>query len=66
MDSGGDVPREWMETYDIRIIPINVHMGDKVFLEDVNLSVDDFYRWVEETGEIPKSSQPSPEQFKEI
>ncbi|MFO7944601.1 MAG: DegV family protein [Anaerolineales bacterium] len=66
MDSGGDVPVEWMDTYEIHIIPVNVHMGDKVFLEDVNLSVDDFYRWVEETGEIPKSSQPSPEQFKKI
>jgi len=62
MDSAGDLPVEWIEEYDIDIIPINVHMGDKVFLEDVNLSTDQFYSWVKKTGKIPKTAQPSPQQ----
>ncbi len=63
MDSGGDLPPEWIEKYDIDIIPINVHFGEKMYLEDVDMSIDDFYAWVEESGTIPKSSQPTPQQF---
>lgn len=66
MDSGGDLPADWIEEYEIDIIPINVHMGDKMYLEDVTLTIDEFYGWIEETGMIPKSSQPTPEQYKEL
>jgi DegV family protein with EDD domain len=62
MDSGGDLPADWIEKYQIDIIPINVHMGEKVYLENVDLSADQFYSWVKETGMIPKTSQPSPQQ----
>ncbi len=62
MDSAGDLPEEWINKYDIDIIPINVHMGDQVFLEDVDLSIDQFYSWVEQTGKVPQTSQPSPQQ----
>ena len=60
MDSAGDLPVEWIKEYQIDIIPINVHLDDKVFLEDVDLSIDQFYSWVKKTGRVPKSSQPSP------
>jgi DegV family protein with EDD domain len=62
MDSAGDLPEQWINKYDIDVIPINVHMGDQVFLEDVDLSIDQFYGWVEESGKIPQTSQPSPQQ----
>jgi DegV family protein with EDD domain len=63
IDSAGDLPLEWIKKYEIDVIPINVHMGEKVYLENVDLSIADFYKWVEDTGEIPKTSQPSPQQF---
>ena len=63
MDSAGDLPEEWITEYQIEIIPINVHMGDKVFLENVDLSINQFYSWVKETGKIPKTSQPTPQQY---
>lgn len=66
MDSGGDLPPEWIEEYEIDIIPINVHMGKETFLEGLNLTPDFFYRWIEETGLIPKSSQPTPGQYKKL
>ena len=66
MDSGGDIPPEWIEKYDIDVIPINVHFGEKMYLEGVDMSIDDFYAWVEESGTIPKSSQPTPQQFIEL
>ena len=66
MDSAGDLPQEWINKYQIHVVPINIHLGDELHLEDVDLSKDQFYRWVEETGEIPKTSQPTPEQYKTL
>jgi DegV family protein with EDD domain len=63
MDSAGDLPRDWIDEYQIDIIPINVHLGDHPKLEGVDLTPSDFYHWVEETGMIPKSSQPTPQQY---
>lgn len=66
MDSGGDLPVEWIKEYEITIVPINVHMGNDVFLEGVNLSSSQFYSWVKENGLVPKTSQPTPQQYIEI
>lgn len=66
MDSGGDLPKDWIDRYQIDIIPINLHMGDEVFLEDVDITIGKFYDWVEETGLVPKTSQPSIGQFMEF
>lgn len=66
MDSAGDLPADWIEEYEIEVIPINLHMGEKTFLEGVDLTPDIFYRMIEKTGLIPKSSQPTPEQYKKL
>ena len=68
MDSGGDLPEEWLNKYEIAVVPINVHMGDEVYLEDVNLNSEQFYRWVKETGLLGKAGKEptivSPVQYK--
>lgn len=66
MDSAGDLPEQWLEEYQINVIPINVHMGNDVFLEGVNLSIEQFYSWVKKTGLVPKTSQPTPQQYIEV
>jgi len=63
MDSAGEIPREWQEEYDINIIPINIHFKDKMYLQGVDLSNDEFYQLADSSGVIPKTSQPSPQQF---
>jgi len=63
MDSAGDLPQDWIDEYQIDIIPINVHLGDQPRLEGIDLTPSDFYQWVKETGMIPKSSQPTPQQY---
>ena len=63
MDSAGDTPEGWLDQYDIQVIPINIHFGEQTFLQGVDLSNADFYRIVDESGVIPKTSQPSPQQF---
>jgi DegV family protein with EDD domain len=65
-DGAADMPAGWEEEYDIQVVPINIQFGDKTYLQGVDLSNEAFYRMVEETGKIPKTSQPSPFQFKEF
>lgn len=66
MDSAGDLPAEWIEEYQIAVVPINVHMGNDVYLEGVNLNSEQFYRWVKENNQVPKTSQPTPGQYIEV
>ncbi len=65
-DGAADVPLEWQQEYDIQIIPINIHFGEKTYLQYVELDNAGFYRLVDETRKIPKTSQPSPHQFSEF
>ncbi|MBI5297047.1 MAG: DegV family protein [Chloroflexi bacterium] len=66
-DGAVDMPFEWFEEYGINRIPINVHFGEeKTYLQDVELSLNDFYKLVDGKNlPHPKTSQPSPHQFVE-
>lgn len=63
IDSAGDMPTGWAEQFAIQTIPINIHFGEKMFLQGVDLSNADFYRMADESGIVPKTSQPTPQQF---
>jgi len=65
-DGAADMPAGWENEYDIQVIPINILFGEKTYLQGVDLSNEDFYQLVEKSGRIPKTSQPSPFQFKEF
>ncbi|GAB4487841.1 MAG: DegV family protein [Anaerolineales bacterium] len=64
-DGAADMPRTWQEEYDIQVVPVNIHFGDKTYLSDIDLNNEEFYRLVDESKKIPKTSQPSPHQFME-
>lgn len=65
-DGAADMPEEWREKYEIQIVPINIHFGEHTYLQGVDLSNEAFYRLVDESGQIPKTSQPAPFHFKEL
>ncbi len=65
-DGAADMPPEWEKEFNIQTIPINIQFGEKTFLQFVDLDFDSFYKMVEETRTIPKTSQPSPHQFVEF
>lgn len=64
-DGAADLPPEWEKEYDINVIPINIHFGEKTYLQFVDLDFEGFYKMVGETKDFPKTSQPSPHQFVE-
>src|SRR5512136_1338561 len=63
MDSAGDLLPGWDDEFKIDIIPINIQFGERTYLSGIDLSNSDFYRLADESGIIPQSSQPSPQQF---
>jgi DegV family protein with EDD domain len=65
-DGAADVPTVWEKEYNIDVIPINIQFGEKTYLQNVDLDSEGFYRLVDETKKIPKTSQPSPHQFMEF
>ncbi|MFO7583303.1 MAG: DegV family protein [Anaerolineales bacterium] len=65
-DGAADMPLKWLEEFDINVIPINIHFGEKTYLQNVDLDRDGFYQLVDETRKIPKTSQPTPHQFTEF
>ncbi|MDP2776217.1 MAG: DegV family protein, partial [Anaerolineales bacterium] len=65
-DSTADVLPEWAKEYGIDTIPVNILFGEKSYLQGVEMDNEGFYKLVEESKRIPKTSQPSPHQFIEF
>ncbi len=65
-DSSADLePREYQQL-GITCIPLTVTLGGQEYLENVNLSKEQFYSLQAQTGEFPKTSQPSPQRLLDL
>lgn len=58
-DSTCDLSPELVKKYDIGIIPLYVRLGDKEFLDGVDITPDDIYKWSDETERTPGTAAPS-------
>jgi DegV family protein with EDD domain len=67
VDDVADMPKELIEQYRIKVVPVNIHFGTEQFLSGVDMSHAQFYAKVKEVGNdnFPKTSQPNPYQFVE-
>jgi len=63
MDSACEIPDEWRSEFEVEVIPVNIQFENKTYQQGVDLSDADFYRLADTTGVIPKTSQPTPQQF---
>jgi DegV family protein with EDD domain len=63
MDSAGEIPEDWRKEYDVHVIPVNIQFENKTYQQGIDLSNDDFYELADRSGVIPKTSQPTPQQF---
>ena len=63
-DASCDVPEEYLEKYDISIIPIEVAFGEEIYPE--GLSKTDFYKKIEESNVIPKTAMPNAYKFEQF
>jgi DegV family protein with EDD domain len=64
-DSTSDIPLAQAEALDITIVPLTVFFGDEAYLDGVELDNEGFYRKLQASKDLPRTSQPSPIKFQE-
>lgn len=70
VDSASDIPPELAKSAGLVMVPMPVNIGDKTYLEGVDIHTEEFYKQFDSFKELPKTSQPNPavllEQYEEI
>lgn len=64
-DSTADLTTEQPQAAGITVVPLNVHFGDQVFRDHVDLTADEFFRRLKASAQLPRTSQPSVGVFEE-
>jgi DegV family protein with EDD domain len=65
-DSTSDLPQHIADAMGVTVVPLYVtHMG-KAYRDGIDITPESFYPMLKESDELPKTSQPSPERFREV
>lgn len=60
-DSTCDLSDELLEQYGISVLPLNIVMGEKSYLDGVETTPDQIYAWADANRTTPKTAAPGPE-----
>ena len=63
-DSAVDLPQAVLDSLNIHVIPIRIHVGDDAFIDRVSITPEEFYDIVETQGILPKTAHPTYRDFK--
>jgi DegV family protein with EDD domain len=58
-DSTSDLDADIAARHNIIVVPLNVHFGDEVFRDQVDITTDEFMRKMATSPKLPTTSQPS-------
>lgn len=58
-DSIADIPKDILEKHDIHQIPLNIVVGDSLYLDKATITPKDFYHIINNSPVYPNSSQPN-------
>ena len=61
-DGSADMPAEWLQKYQIKVIPLTVRFGEEEYTQGKDIDQRRFYQLVKEKKTIPHSSLPSIDQ----
>lgn len=64
-DSTCDIPLEWREKYDIKVVPVNIIFDGTTYRDGVDMTAQQFYERLPKEPHRPTTSQPTPEAFLE-
>lgn len=64
-DSGSDLPKEYIERYNIYIVPMHVTMGEDT-LDDGSFDVNKVFDYYDEHGVLPKTSGSTPQDNSQV
>ena len=65
-DSTSDIPSDAAQRLGIAVVAQNVHFGTETYKDNVTITPADFYSMLASSPELPKTSQASPADFKEV
>ena len=65
-DSISDLPQEFLDKYNVDVVPLTVIFNNKEYLAGENLTTKDFYKMLRESESMPKTSQATYVQFKSV
>lgn len=66
VDSASDILQTEAAALGIRVLPLQVIFGDKTYRDGVDLSHEVFYQMLEQSKELPTTSQVSPGDFSDV
>lgn len=58
-DSTCDLSKELLEKYNVSILPLHILLGEAEYLDGVNTSPDEIYKWSDANKTTPKTSAPA-------
>jgi len=64
-DSASDLPEEVEKELRVEVVPLKVRFGDDELVDRVELSVEEFYRRMAASPELPATAAPAPGAFEE-
>lgn len=65
-DSAACIPDDFLQEYDIHVVPFRLIWGHEVLRDGVDISPAQVYQRIRNSPHLPTSSQPTPEDFREI
>ncbi len=65
-DSTANISKELIASYNIKIVPLNIHVKDMVLREGIDVSNDEYYDLLRREPIFPKTSQPSSGDFLDV
>lgn len=65
-DSTCDLPKDIIDKNQIRIVPLNIVLGDVEKKDGLEVSVEELFAYVAKTGNLPKTSAINIEEFKSV
>ena len=60
------MPQELLDKYQIGKFSLHIHLGEKSYLDGVDITPDEIYAWSDANQTTPKTSTPSPQEALEI
>lgn len=64
-ETGADIPQELVQQYGLIIVPMHVSFGNKTY-DDGTIPVSQIFEHYESTGELPKTSGSTPDDFTRV
>ena len=65
-DSTCDLPQNYLNQYNIEVVPLTIIWGEEQFRDGVDLKAEDFYQRLASDPVIPTTSQPTPAEMVQV